>query len=178
MPNIPDSIRVGGDPASDTRQVQPWRSCGPTPGVASGVEGVAVAEGVLQGSVPAERCARPQRNVCACRQDGRRQFVVCPYRHLPGERRRISRRGQNRASSHSAELSADGGADEATLVLKGRAEGDLVYFEGTLRELPGSVFRAVMTPIDDEIPPALAPAAEGGIVNGLYAVEIRMLDGL
>lgn len=70
------------------------------------------------------------------------------------------------------------GADEATLLLRGREEGELVHFEGTLVEFPGSVFRAVMTPIDEEITPAVAAAAEGGAVNGLYSIRIRMLDGI
>jgi hypothetical protein len=70
------------------------------------------------------------------------------------------------------------GTDEATLALRGRAEGDHVHFEGGLKELPGSVFRALMTPIDDEITPAVGSVGEGGIVNGLYSVRIRMLDGI
>jgi hypothetical protein len=70
------------------------------------------------------------------------------------------------------------GTDAATLALRGRAEGDHVHFEGGLKELPGSVFRAVMTPIDDEITPAVGSVGEGGIVNGLYSVRIRMLDGI
>jgi hypothetical protein len=70
------------------------------------------------------------------------------------------------------------GTDKATLALRGRAEGDQVHFKGGLRELPGSVFQAVMTPIDDEITPAVGSVGEGGIVNGLYSVRIRMLDGI
>jgi hypothetical protein len=70
------------------------------------------------------------------------------------------------------------GTDEATLTLRGSAEGDDVQFEGTLNELPGSVFRAVMTPIDDEIAPALGTVGEGGVVNGLYSIRIQMLDGI
>jgi hypothetical protein len=70
------------------------------------------------------------------------------------------------------------GTDAATLVLRGWPEGDLVHFEGTIVELPGSVFKAVMTPIDDELPPAADAVGEGGIVNGLYALQLRMLDGI
>jgi hypothetical protein len=70
------------------------------------------------------------------------------------------------------------GADEATLLLRGRSDGDLVRFDGTLAEFPGSVFQAVMTPINEEIPPATPSDETGGIVNGLYSVEVRMLDGL
>jgi hypothetical protein len=70
------------------------------------------------------------------------------------------------------------GTDEATLLLRGWAEGDIVHFDGTLVEFPGSVFRAVMTPIDEEFTPAVAAVGEGGIVNGLYSIRIQMLDGI
>jgi hypothetical protein len=70
------------------------------------------------------------------------------------------------------------GADEATLLLRGRAENDVFHFDGTLVEFPGSVFHAVMTPIDEEIAPAVGPVGDGGIVNGLYSVRIQMLDGI
>ena len=41
-----------------------------------------------------------------------------------------------------------------------------------------SRFRAVMTPLgDDDIPPPGA-VGEGGIVSGLYSIDIRMLDGI
>jgi hypothetical protein len=70
------------------------------------------------------------------------------------------------------------GTDEATLVLRGRAEDDGVHFDGTLVELPGSVFRSVMTPIDEEITAARGAVGEAGIVNGLYSIRIRMLDGI
>ena len=70
------------------------------------------------------------------------------------------------------------GTNEATLALRGKAEGDRVHFEGGLNEFPGSVFRAVMTPIDDEIMPDVGGVGEGGIANGLYSIRIRMLDGI
>ena len=70
------------------------------------------------------------------------------------------------------------GIDEATLVLRGRAEADGVHFDGTLVELPGSVFRSVMTPIDEEIAPASGVVGEGGIANGLYSIDIRLQDGI
>ena len=44
--------------------------------------------------------------------------------------------------------------------------------------MPGAVFRSVMTPIEDEIVPAVGAVGEGGIVNGLYSIHIRMLDGV
>jgi hypothetical protein len=70
------------------------------------------------------------------------------------------------------------GTDEATLLARGRAQGENFHFEGGLKELPGAVFRSVMTPINDETIPAVGVVGEGGIVNGLYSVHIRMLDGI
>jgi len=35
-----------------------------------------------------------------------------------------------------------------------------------------------MTPIEDEIMPAIGAVGDGGIVNGLYSVHIRLLDGV
>ena len=63
-------------------------------------------------------------------------------------------------------------------MLRGRAEADGVHFDGTLVELPGSVFRSVMTPIDEEITPAGGAVGEGGIANGLYSIDIRLQDGI
>jgi hypothetical protein len=70
------------------------------------------------------------------------------------------------------------GTDEATLLARGRAQGEIFHFEGGLKELPGAVFRSVMTPINDDTIPAVGAVGEGGIVNGLYSVHIRMLDGI
>jgi hypothetical protein len=44
--------------------------------------------------------------------------------------------------------------------------------------MPGAVFRSVMTPIANEIVPPMDAVGEDGIVNGLYSVHIRMLDGI
>jgi hypothetical protein len=70
------------------------------------------------------------------------------------------------------------GTDQARLSLRGWNEGETVRFEGGLQELPGSVFRAVMTPIGDEIPRGMGEIGEGGVVNGLYSVRVQMLDGI
>src|ERR1700742_338163 len=35
-----------------------------------------------------------------------------------------------------------------------------------------------MTPIEDEIMPAVHAVGEGGIVNGLYSIHVRLLDGV
>ena len=44
--------------------------------------------------------------------------------------------------------------------------------------MPGAVFQSMMTPIDDDTVPAVGAVGEGGIVNGLYSIHIRMLDGV
>jgi T3SS negative regulator,GrlR len=49
---------------------------------------------------------------------------------------------------------------------------------GSSPQMPGAVFRSVMTPIDDEIVAPVEAVGEGGIVNGLYSIHIRMLDGV
>lgn len=70
------------------------------------------------------------------------------------------------------------GTDDATLLAKGAADGDLYRFAGHLKELPGAVFSSVMTPIEEEASPIAGGVGEGGIVNGLYSIHIRMLDGV
>ena len=70
------------------------------------------------------------------------------------------------------------GTDDATLLATGRADGDLYRFEGGLRELPGVAFHSVMTPIEQDAVPIAGGVGAGGIVNGLYSIHIRMLDGV
>jgi hypothetical protein len=70
------------------------------------------------------------------------------------------------------------GADIATIDVKGSAEGDVYSFIGSSPQMPGAVFRSVMTPIEDETLPAVDAVGEGGIANGLYSIHIRMLDGV
>jgi len=70
------------------------------------------------------------------------------------------------------------GTDDATLLARGKPDGDLYRFEGRLKELPGAVFSSVMTPIEEEAIPIAGGVGEGGIVNGLYSIHIRMLDGV
>jgi hypothetical protein len=69
------------------------------------------------------------------------------------------------------------GADVATVDVRGSAQGDIYSFEGGSPQMPGAIFRSVMTPIEAENMPAGA-VGEGGIVNGLYSVHIRLLDGV
>jgi len=70
------------------------------------------------------------------------------------------------------------GADIAKIDVEGSAEGDIYSFVGTSPQMPGAVFRSVMTPIEDETIPADGAVGEGGLVNGLYSIHIRMLDGV
>jgi hypothetical protein len=71
------------------------------------------------------------------------------------------------------------GADIATIDVRGSADGEVYRFKGGSPQMPGAVFQSVMTPIDDdEIIAPLQAVGEGGIVNGLYSIHIRMLDGI
>jgi hypothetical protein len=70
------------------------------------------------------------------------------------------------------------GTDDVTLLARGRADGKLYRFEGRLKELPGPIFRSVMTPVEEQPVPFGGGIGQGGIVNGLYSVRIRMLDGV
>jgi T3SS negative regulator,GrlR len=70
------------------------------------------------------------------------------------------------------------GRDDATLVARGRPDGKVYRFEGGLIELPGVPFNSVMTPVDEQMIPIAGAVGEGGIVNGLYSIQIRMLDGV
>ena len=70
------------------------------------------------------------------------------------------------------------GTDDATLLATGRADGNLYRFEGGLKELPGVAFHSVMTPIEQDAVPIAGGVGEGGAVDGLYSIHIRMLDGV
>jgi hypothetical protein len=70
------------------------------------------------------------------------------------------------------------GTDDATLLAKGRADRNLYRFEGGLKELPGVAFHSVMTPIEQDAIPIAGGVGEGGIVNGLYSIHVRLLDGI
>jgi hypothetical protein len=70
------------------------------------------------------------------------------------------------------------GTDDATLLARGRRDGELVRFEGELKELPGVPFQSVMTPIEEGAVPIAGRLGDNGIVNGLYSILIRMLDGI
>lgn len=70
------------------------------------------------------------------------------------------------------------GTDDATLLARGWPDGELYRFKGELKELPGVPFQSVMTPITEDDIPIAGGVGEGGIVNGLYSIRIRVLDGV
>src|SRR5438034_7053286 len=70
------------------------------------------------------------------------------------------------------------GTDDATLLAKGWADGDLYRFKGELKELPGVPFQSLMTPITEDEVPIAGGVGEAGIADGLYSVHLRMLDGV
>lgn len=70
------------------------------------------------------------------------------------------------------------GTDDATLLARGRPEGDRYRFEGRLNEVPGALFQSVMTPIEEQPIPIAGSVGEGAIVNGLYSIHLRVLDGV
>lgn len=70
------------------------------------------------------------------------------------------------------------GSDDATLVARGRDHGDQLRFKGESPQMPGVVFRSVMTAINVENSPAPGALGEGAIRNGLYSLHIAMLDGI
>jgi hypothetical protein len=70
------------------------------------------------------------------------------------------------------------GKDDAILIARGRPEGALYRFQGSLNTLPGAIFRSVMTPVEEQSIPIAGGVGEGGAVNGLYSLHLRMLDGV
>ena len=70
------------------------------------------------------------------------------------------------------------GTDDASLLARGKSDGELYRFEGGLKELPGVKFHSVMTPIEEEAVPIAGGVGVEGIVNGLYSIHVRLLDGV
>jgi hypothetical protein len=96
------------------------------------------------------------------------------YETVDGE---IVARLRTRRHSRSPQRRSLVSSDEVTISIRGRPQGKLWCFEGDVVE-DASLFRAIMTPLgDDDIPPP-GIVGEGGIVSGLYSINIRMLDGI
>jgi hypothetical protein len=70
------------------------------------------------------------------------------------------------------------GTDDATLLARGRPDGQLYRFEGRLKGLPDLLFRSVMTPVEEQPLPIAGSIGQGCIVNGLYSIRVHMLDGV
>ena len=70
------------------------------------------------------------------------------------------------------------GADVAAIDVRGRVEGNKLRFEGSAAPVPGAVFWADLTRLDDAALPPVGTVGQGGIVNGLYSIHIRALDGV
>jgi hypothetical protein len=97
------------------------------------------------------------------------------YQNVDGEIVARLRTRRHSPSSHRRSLVS---SDEVTISMRGRAQGEGYRFMGNVVEDTGSVFRAVMTLLgNDDVPPPGA-VGDGGIVSGLYSINIRMLDGL
>jgi len=70
------------------------------------------------------------------------------------------------------------GADVAAISLRGKTNGTLLRFEGAAAPRPGALFWANLTRLDDEGLPPVGEVGPGGIVDGLYSVHVRTLDGI
>lgn len=70
------------------------------------------------------------------------------------------------------------GSDNSKLSMRGRAEGNVYRFEGGSPEGPGLVFRSVMTRLNEDEFSASGTVGDGGIASGLYAMDLRVLDGV
>jgi hypothetical protein len=68
--------------------------------------------------------------------------------------------------------------DNVTMNFTGSLRGEELHSEGGTAALPGIVFSAIMTPIDDTDAPPAGIVGPDGIGNGLYSIHIKMLDGI
>jgi hypothetical protein len=70
------------------------------------------------------------------------------------------------------------GTDVAAISVRGRKDGGHIRFEGQAAPVPGALFWADVTRLDDEALPPPGTVGPGGIANGLYAIHLRALDGV
>ncbi|MET3838364.1 hypothetical protein [Bradyrhizobium sp. OAE829] len=68
--------------------------------------------------------------------------------------------------------------DVAAISVRGTTDGTNIRFEGSAAPRPGALFWANLTKLDDEGLPPVGEVGPGGIVNGLYSIHIRALDGV
>ncbi|MCA6121518.1 hypothetical protein J6500_06305 [Bradyrhizobium sp. WSM 1704] len=70
------------------------------------------------------------------------------------------------------------GADVTVIKARGRTEGSTILMEGRADAMPDGVFWANLAPLDDQALPPRGTVGPDGIVNGLYAMHTRALDGV
>jgi hypothetical protein len=70
------------------------------------------------------------------------------------------------------------GVDEFTIPLKGRRRDEHFVLKGDASRGSGMAFSAVMTAISEAASPPAGVNGADGIRNGLYSLNIRMLDGI
>jgi hypothetical protein len=68
--------------------------------------------------------------------------------------------------------------DVAAISVQGRLQGNRIRFEGNAAPRPGALFWADLTRLDDEGLPPVGVVGPGGIINGLYSLQLRALDGV
>jgi hypothetical protein len=68
--------------------------------------------------------------------------------------------------------------DNVAMTFRGVLRGNELHSEGSAPALPGAIFKAIMTPINDADAPPPGKVGPDGIGNGLYSIQIRMLDGI
>jgi hypothetical protein len=68
--------------------------------------------------------------------------------------------------------------DVAAIIERGSEQDNKSRFEGNAAPRPGALFWANLTRLDDEALPPVGVVGQGGIVNGLYSIHLRALDGV
>jgi len=70
------------------------------------------------------------------------------------------------------------GTENIAIKVRGKRQGSMIRFEGSASPAPDSVFWAELSRLEDEGRAPVGAVGEGGIVNGLYSIHIRTLDGI
>ncbi|TPQ35256.1 hypothetical protein C2U70_15185 [Bradyrhizobium guangdongense] len=70
------------------------------------------------------------------------------------------------------------GIDVATISVRGKTTSRGIRFEGEATPVPGAMFWADLTRLEDDALPPRGTVGAGGIVNGLYAIHLNALDGV
>ena len=70
------------------------------------------------------------------------------------------------------------GTDDDVLTIRGRPVGNAYHLDCSPVRLPDQMMHSVMTRLDEASLPIPGEVGAGGIVNGLYALRIRTLDGI